>query len=75
MSKVLTALSTSVDGFIAGAHDSPQQPLGNGGEQLFAWLFDGDTPSKHAPGFRMSAVSAAPASRPPAQPSLGSATR
>ena len=58
MSKVLTALSTSVDGFIAGANDSTEQPLGEGGERLFAWLFDGDTPSEHAPMLRMSAVSA-----------------
>jgi dihydrofolate reductase len=58
MSSVLTALSTSLDGFIAGADDSPKQPLGVGGERLFAWLFDGDTPSRFNPMFRMSAVSA-----------------
>jgi len=58
MTKVLTALSTSLDGFIAGADDRPEQPLGVGGEPLFKWLFDGDTPSRHAPGFNMWAVSA-----------------
>ena len=58
MSKVLTALSTSLDGFIAGADDSREQPLGVGGEALFKWFGDGDTPSRHAPGFKMSAVSA-----------------
>jgi dihydrofolate reductase len=58
MSKVVTALSTSVDGFIAGANDSPRQPLGDGGQQLFSWLFDGDTPSRHGPMFKMSPVSA-----------------
>jgi len=58
MTSVLTALSTSLDGFIAGADDSPKQPLGMGGERLFNWLFDGDTPS-HNPMFKMSAVSAA----------------
>jgi hypothetical protein len=29
---VISGLSTSVDGFIAGANDSPEQPLGVGGE-------------------------------------------
>jgi len=59
MTSVLTALSTSLDGFIAGADDSPKQPLGMGGERLFNWLFDGDTPSQFNPMFKMSAVSAA----------------
>ena len=58
MTKVLTALSTSLDGFIAGADDSREQPLGVGGEALFKWFADGDTPSRFAPGFKMSAVSA-----------------
>jgi dihydrofolate reductase len=59
MTKVLTALSTSLDGFIAGADDRPEQPLGVGGDRLFSWLFDGDTPSRFNPMFKMSAVSAA----------------
>src|SRR6266511_2665291 len=58
MPTVVTAMSTSVDGFIAGADDSPEQPLGVGGDRLFNWLRDGDTPSRHAPWFKMSAVSA-----------------
>jgi dihydrofolate reductase len=58
MTKVLTALSTSLDGFIAGADDSPAQPLGVGGGRLFNWLSDGDTPSRFNPMFKMSAVSA-----------------
>jgi dihydrofolate reductase len=58
MTNVLTALSTSLDGFIAGAGDTREQPLGVGGDRLFKWFFDGDTPSRHAPGFNMSAVSA-----------------
>jgi len=53
-----TGLSTSVDGFIAGADDSPEQPLGVGGERLFEWFEDGDTPSRYYPSFRMSAESA-----------------
>lgn len=59
MTKVVAAHSTSLDGCIAGADDSPQQPLGTGGDRLFSWLRDGDTPSRYNPGFKMSAVSAA----------------
>jgi dihydrofolate reductase len=59
MTIVTTGLSTSVDGFIAGADDSPAKPLGVGGDRLFEWFGDGDTPSRHYPSFRMSAVSAA----------------
>jgi len=55
---ITTALSTSLDGFIAGAHDSPERPLGVGGDRLFKWFGDGDTPSRFYPSFRMSAVSA-----------------
>ena len=58
MTNVLTALSTSLDGFIAGDGDTREQPLGVGGDRLFKWFFDGDTPSRHAPGFNMSGVSA-----------------
>jgi hypothetical protein len=46
MGKVLTALATSVDGFIAGPDDSLQQPLGTHGSRLFDWFTDGDTPSR-----------------------------
>lgn len=58
MTLIGTALSTSLDGFIAGADDSPGLPLGVGGDGLFDWLEDGDTPSRFHPDFRMSAVSA-----------------
>jgi dihydrofolate reductase len=58
MTKVTVGLSTSLDGFIAGADDSPEQPLGVGGDRLFKWFGDGDTPSRYYPSFRMSAVSA-----------------
>src|SRR6266540_6146222 len=58
MTAVATALSTSLDGFIAGADDSPEQPLGVGGERLFEWFSDGDTPSRYYPEFKMSAASA-----------------
>ncbi len=32
----------SLDGFIAGPNDSPEVPLGVGGERLFNWYFSGD---------------------------------
>jgi dihydrofolate reductase len=32
----------SLDGFIAGANDSPDLSLGEGGERLFDWYFSGD---------------------------------
>ena len=56
-SLVMTGLSTSVDGFIAGPEDRVGQPLGVGGERLFEWLSDGDTQSRHYPSFKMSAAS------------------
>jgi len=36
-------LSMSLDGFIAGPNDGAGNPLGNGGERLFAWYSGGDT--------------------------------
>jgi len=33
----------SLDGFIAGPHDSPANPLGDGGKRLFDWYESGDT--------------------------------
>jgi dihydrofolate reductase len=59
MTSVITGHSTSLDGFIAGADDSPQQPLGVGGDRLFGWFRDGDTPSRYYPEVKMSAASAA----------------
>ncbi len=58
MTKVICGVSTSLDGFIAGTDDSPAQPLGDGGDRLFTWFSDGDTPSRHYPSFTMSAISA-----------------
>jgi dihydrofolate reductase len=37
MGVVTVDLSISLDGFIAGAHDGPDNPLGDGGQRLFAW--------------------------------------
>jgi len=38
MANVIVDLSISLDGFIAGAHDGPENPLGDGGAALFAWM-------------------------------------
>ncbi|MFZ0170142.1 MAG: dihydrofolate reductase family protein [Acidimicrobiales bacterium] len=59
MTKVITGLSTSLDGFIAGAEDSPTQPLGLGGDRLFKWFSDGETPSRFYEWMKMSPESAA----------------
>ncbi len=37
MGKVVIGLSMSLDGFIAGPNDGPQNPLGDGGTRLFEW--------------------------------------
>ena len=36
--------SVSLDGYGAGAHQSPETPLGEGGERLHEWLFPPDGP-------------------------------
>jgi len=43
MVKVVVELSMSLDGFIAGPNDSPENGLGDGGDQLFKWYSTGDT--------------------------------
>jgi len=55
---IFTGRSTSLDGCMAGADDGPDRPLGMGGEQLFQWFGDGDTPSRYYPHFRLSVASA-----------------
>lgn len=57
MSKVLSALSVSVDGYITGRDPGPGRGLGDGGA-LFDWYFDGDVPSQVFDGFRLSEPSA-----------------
>jgi dihydrofolate reductase len=39
--KVLAAITTSVDGYVAGPNDRPGQGLGEGGEALHNWVFGG----------------------------------
>jgi dihydrofolate reductase len=41
MTKVLAAITTSVDGYVAGPDDKPGKGLGEGGERLHYWVFGG----------------------------------
>ena len=41
MTKVLAAITTSVDGYVAGPDDGPDRGLGTGGEALHYWVFGG----------------------------------
>ena len=43
MGKVSTGLSMSLDGFIAGPNDGPERIMGDGGEWILKWYFNGDT--------------------------------
>ena len=43
MGKVILNISMSLDGFIAGPNDGLDRPLGEGGERLFKWYFNGPT--------------------------------
>ena len=58
MTRVITALAISADGYIAGPNDGPGNALGDGGGRLFDWYTDGDTQSRFFPGFKLSAPSA-----------------
>jgi dihydrofolate reductase len=40
MSKVRVHISTSLDGYVAGPHQSKENPLGEGGEQLHDWMVE-----------------------------------
>jgi len=42
MGKITTGFSMSLDGFVAGPHDNPDNSLGDGGDRLFKWYFAGD---------------------------------
>jgi dihydrofolate reductase len=57
MSKVISAHSVSVDGYITGRNPSAGRGLGDA-TMLFDWYFDGDTPSEVFGGFRLSEPSA-----------------
>lgn len=57
MSKVFSAMSVSVDGYITGRDPRPAHGLGDAGA-LFDWFFAGDVPSRMFNGFRLSEASA-----------------
>jgi dihydrofolate reductase len=57
MSKVISAHSVSVDGFITGRDPGAGRGLGDGG-MLFDWYFDGEAPSQVFDGFKLSEASA-----------------
>ncbi|MBI5035504.1 MAG: hypothetical protein HZB51_33685 [Chloroflexi bacterium] len=50
MRKVIFNITMSLDGFVAGPNDSPENVLGDCGEVLFKWYFSGDTEVKIAGG-------------------------
>jgi dihydrofolate reductase len=61
MGKVVMGISMSLDGFVAGQNDSPENPLGDSGRRLFEWYFSGDTPlsiAGNVPEFKLSRASA-----------------
>ena len=58
MTKVTVGLTVSVDGYIAGPDDGMEHPLGVGGEPLFDWFFNGDTPSRFGEMFKLDKVNA-----------------
>jgi dihydrofolate reductase len=61
MSKVFSAHSVSVDGYISGRTPDGAEEFGRGlgdAGMLFDWYFDGDTPSKVFDGFKLSGPSA-----------------
>jgi dihydrofolate reductase len=61
MGKVVFNMTVSLDGFVAGPNDSPDNGLGDGGDALFKWYFNGDTEismGSGSPVLRVSAQSA-----------------
>ncbi len=43
MGKVTFNMTMSLDGFVAGPNDGPENGLGDGGDRLFTWYFSGNT--------------------------------
>jgi dihydrofolate reductase len=42
MTKVTFDISMSLDGFVTAANVRPEEPMGDGGQALHAWAFEGD---------------------------------
>lgn len=49
MAKVIASITMSLDGYIAGPQDGPDQGLGIGGERLHYWVFGGPWSSDDPP--------------------------
>lgn len=49
MTKVIAAITISVDGYITGPNDGPDKGLGEGGERLHYWVFGGPWSYEHEP--------------------------
>lgn len=47
MSRTVLYMSMSLDGFVAGPNERPDNGLGDGGERLHEWIFEGP-PSRHS---------------------------
>jgi dihydrofolate reductase len=58
MSKVIFNMTVSLDGFVAGLNDGPENGLGDGGDALFNWYFSGDVDVPIAGGGMVLKVSA-----------------
>lgn len=48
MARVVSDMSMSLDGFVTGPNDSRDNPFGDGGDGLHAWLFDDPTDADKA---------------------------
>lgn len=42
MGEVVFIMRMSQDGFVTGSNDDPENGLGDGGDRLFTWYFNGD---------------------------------
>ncbi len=60
MGKVIFNMTMSLDGFVAGPNDGPENGLGDGGDRLFKWYFSGNTeiPIPGSPLLKVSSESA-----------------
>lgn len=63
MGKVTFNMTMSLDGFVAGANDGPEYPLGEGGEAIFQWYESGDVEYRWPGNEMTSKISAASAKR------------
>jgi dihydrofolate reductase len=59
VSRSVLYMSMSLDGFITGPDDGPENGLGTGGEALHAWLFDGDNEARGGVGIPVIRTTAA----------------